>query len=1022
MKKRFLPFSLLLVIMIFGQPVMADQTGHYVPRAKENSSAEAYLNSIRANQQTGLIDPAWLIAAAKQTENSTKDYADLVYWTSMGPDNMGGRTTSVLYNNQNNNEVFIGSMGGGVFYTWNLGISWHQVGENLMVSCMVQAEDGTIYVGTGDGGVAHEYNTLSELGFENSFIGSGLYKLNLQTKEMTLVEGTDPTDPNNAGTEWGFINDIAIDGDNIIVATGDGVRYLKDGVWEYAKVGEEALEGNATSVKVGYNHVVVAAVDRKIYIGQLDDMQCKSGDSDVVNDSTNVMSAIGVAGAVLDVAVAPTVVEDEDGNKETINVIYAANINSDGNHVKFYVSEDGGETWTIILPTVSEQYGHQVYSGKGCYNHGIVIDPRNSDRIYVTAKNLWLLERPESGTGYYVALQLSSASSLHIGVNALAFSPKKSGEAYVGTDGGIYKAKSVDNTYFSFTNCNRGYISTRCLTVAPSGKNTRVVASTIDQGPILINGLEGTNNMSTGDLLNPGDEITGAHFGVFQEKNISSSCIVSTIQPKAILYATYGAWLNTNNKKIGLYRTKSAGVDYDLSNFVSQFGDNGVLFSGYRIPMAYWETLNDEYSTDEVWFKCKQDQKAGDEVVCYSSTGDFSTSDGYFESGYPFYYTLPQDMYYNEEEPEKSDSIAVQDPISSKLVIPYEYSKRIFYIYYTLDGIRFGKVTKWYKIATITGNADYAASPTCMAMSEDGDVLVIGTRAHGLVRISNLRQAVDENTADPSSDDFAPVVTEIALPNITQYVTSVSLYSEDANKLVVTLGNYGNENYVLYCDNFLGEEPTFEEKQGDLPAMPVFSSVYTSTYDGADEGHVLVGTEHGVYRTTDITAESPVWTLESKNMGDVPVMDMKQQLIYEPETTITVLVDSIPTQLVYPGTNNQGVIYAATYGRGLFRCETYRQHSGASVPETPVVAESKVSMYPNPVRDAAKVCFELNGNTAVSYQVYDMSGRMVKTESLGNFAEGKHEVSVSMSKLSKGAYVLRLNAGSKSSSVKFMVF
>ena len=159
MKKRFLPFSLLLVIMIFGQSVMADQGGHYVPRAKENTTAAAYLHSLRANQHTGLIDPAWLIAASKQVESNVKDDA-AIYWKSMGPDNMGGRTTSVLYNNQNTNEAYIGSMGGGVFYTWNMGISWHQVGENLMVSCMAQAEDGTIYVGTGDCGPSYTYNGL----------------------------------------------------------------------------------------------------------------------------------------------------------------------------------------------------------------------------------------------------------------------------------------------------------------------------------------------------------------------------------------------------------------------------------------------------------------------------------------------------------------------------------------------------------------------------------------------------------------------------------------------------------------------------------------------------------------------------------------------------------------------------------------------------------------------------------------------------------------------------------------------
>jgi hypothetical protein len=109
-------------------------------------------------------------------------------------------------------------------------------------------------------------------------------------------------------------------------------------------------------------------------------------------------------------------------------------------------------------------------------------------------------------------------------------------------------------------------------------------------------------------------------------------------------------------------------------------------------------------------------------------------------------------------------------------------------------------------------------------------------------------------------------------------------------------------------------------------------------------------------------------------------------------------------------------------GRGLFRCETYRQ-SSTSVPETPAItAQSKLNMYPNPVRDEAKVSFELNDNAMVSYQVYDMSGRLVKVENLGYYAQGKHEANVVVNDLAKGAYVLRLDAGSFTSSVKFMVF
>ena len=982
MKKRFLPFSLLWVIMIFGQSVMADQVGNYVPRAKENSSAEAYLHSMRANQHTGLIDPAWLIAASKQVENSTKGYADIIYWKSMGPDNMGGRTTAVIYNNQNTNEAYIGSMGGGVFYTWNKGISWHQVGENLMVSCMVQDEDGVFYVGTGDCNVAYNYNGLADYGYENSFVGTGLYKI--ENKVMTRIEGTNPADYNDPAGEWCYINDVAVDGKTVIVATNAGVKYLKDGNWMFAKVGNDNLAGVANEVKVGSDHTVVASVDGKVYIGSLENMVCKSADgaNDVVENG--MVTQLGTASGLVDIAIAPS-----DPNR-----IYAANIKSNGNHVNIYSSEDGGETWNVILPTVSANLGHQIYEDQGLYYHGLVVDPTDPDCLYVTSNNLWLLRRANpTSMGYYQAMQLTSSSLIHLGINGLAFSPRDAKNVYVATDGGIYKGSKVDDTYFEFLNCNRGYITTRCLGVAPSGKLTRVVGGVLDHGPILINGLEGTNNMETGDLLLP--VITGAHYGTFDNSYNSASCAVSVINPDAFFLSTVDG---------GLERTFNGGSDYDASNFKTSFS-----YTGYRLPMAYWECFDDEYSLEEVMFKCKQDQKAGDVVICYSNSGD-----------YPFEYTLTHDMHFNTEFPGLSDSIFVHDPVSTKLFVA-EKSTRYYVVNYTLDAMHATRTAEWYNV--IGDNDSIADYPTCMAVSADGDNLFVGTDGNQILRVTNLRQAVDANTASADSAEFVGTLKKIALPTDGQIVTSIAIYSEDANKVVVTLGNYGNESYVLYCDNALSDNPTFTAKQGNLPAMPVYSSVYTSTYDGAGNGHVLIGTDHGVYRTTNIAASSPEWTLESDNMGDVPVMDLKQQLIRQDDVVVTTIIDSIPVQTVYPGTNNVGVIYAATYGRGLFRCETYRQYSGNSVPETPVVAaESKVSMYPNPVRDDAKVCFELNSTATVSYQVYDMSGRMVKSETLGNFTEGKYEESVNMSGLSKGAYVLRLNAGNHSSSVKFMMF
>lgn len=976
-----------------------------MPRAKETTSAEAYLSSMRVNQHTGLIDPAWMIEASKKVETKAKDNAYSMYWLSMGPDNIGGKTTAVIYNVENLNEAYIGSMGGGVFYTWNLGISWHQVGENLMVSCMVQAEDGTIYVGTGDG--SNSTNGLNELGYDNSFPGTGLYKI--KDKVMTRIESTKPESFNGV-TEWCFINDIVLDGDKIIVATGDGLRYSTDGgnTWSYAKVGGEDLTGNTLEVRVASDHKVIASMNGMVYIGTLDNMVCGSNsdsndDADTVN--TSVIYKIGKATGLLDIAVAPS---DK-------NVLYAAAVNTDGNHEKIYRSDDLGATWRIILPKVDGNAGHQVYEEDGLSHHGLVVDLNNPYRLYVVGKNLWRLDRPATNLdGNYIVRQLSSASMAYIcsGLNGLALDPRHANKGYIAADGGIYKVEFLADGYCSFENCNRGYVASRCLSVAPGNRTTRVIGGLLDHGPVLIEGLENTNNLETADLLLPANN--SPFYGSYSSSYEPGPCVASMINPTAFVLTT------VDN---GLYRTENSGVDYDISNaagsiFTTKMGVNQkVDHKGYHLPIALWECFDDDNSIDVVWIYNRDTIHAmpKDTIVqCFSQNGK-----------YPFTYKLVDGLA-------PGDSIAVHDPTTAKLYLPTKYvykrpgsstNTTEFAIMMTSDVLRYDVACNWHKVAKFPSTYQNTVV-TCMTVSGDGDVLFCATKDGKLIRLTNLNSAVDAYSASADSANYNIDVLEMD-PITDQYITSISIYNDDPNKVVVTLGNYGNDNYVLYSNNALSAAPTFVAKQGNLPKMPVYSSVYTSTYkDGDQDGHVIIGTEHGIYRTTNINASSPNWVYESTNMGDVPVMELKQQLIKQADRDAIVTIDDETTTVTYAGTNNQGVIYAATMGRGFFRCETYRQ-SETSVPETPAVAavNNTISMYPNPVNgDNAKVSFELNDDATVTYQVFDMTGRQVKSEVIGNFGEGKHEVDVAVGGLSKGSYILRLNAGCRSSSVKFMVF
>ena len=184
-------------------------------------------------------------------------------------------------------------------------------------------------------------------------------------------------------------------------------------------------------------------------------------------------------------------------------------------------------------------------------------------------------------------------------------------------------------------------------------------------------------------------------------------------------------------------------------------------------------------------------------------------------------------------------------------------------------------------------------------------------------------------------------------------------------------------------------------------------------------GDVILGTERGIYRTKNIN--NPEWSNDGNIMGEVPVMELKQQLLYHEDEQISNVTDEGIFVTVYPGIYNTGVIYASTYGKGVYRCENYKKDF-AGVPETPSVENIAVSMYPNPVNSQATLSFELSESCNVSYQVFDMTGRMVMSQNMGRFAEGEHQINLNAENLSTGSYILRLSQGANASCVKFLVY
>jgi outer membrane protein assembly factor BamB len=76
---------------------------------------------------------------------------------------------------------------------------------------------------------------------------------------------------------------------------------------------------------------------------------------------------------------------------------------------------------------------------------------------------------------------------------------------------------------------------------------------------------------------------------------------------------------------------------------------------------------------------------------------------------------------------------------------------------------------------------------------------------------------------------------------------------------------------------------------------------------------------------------------------------------------------------------------------------------------------------PNPARDQARVAFTLAEGASAALELYDLSGRKVRTLWRGEAAAGEHEVSCEVGGLAPGVYVYRLTAGAEVAARRLVV-
>jgi hypothetical protein len=941
------------------------------PTANNNTSTApmtdaAYLHMLRSNQHTGKVDPAHVLEAINQVNQlvSNKNQTNLT-WTPLGPDNFGGKTKAIIYDSRDAQKItlFAGSTGGGIWKTVNEGVTWQAVSDmNLMVSCMVQAPNGDIYVGTGDGFGSHRYTGLNDMGYTTGFMGSGIWKSTNGTN-FTQLAATAPQ-LNNNSAEWAFINELAVNSSgHVFAATNAGLRYSTDGgnTWQLAKdnAGNE-LSQNASDVHVGSDGTIIAAVDEKLYVSKNGNPQAFVLRSTAEN---NTLPTADVSR--LELAIAPS----------DPNIMYASLINSFGIHLGIYRSGDKGDNWSVILPATTSV---NPYNQRGLYNNHITVFPTDPNRIILGGVNLWQGRRVLE-TGLY-AWDLKSSSGgnifsplyVHFGQQRVVFKPGSSTVFFAATDGGIFKGE-VNGDLFTFSNSNRNYMTAHFYTVAPSGIENRVLGGAQDQGTIYISG--------TGNTVRQGEKL-------FTPTNSGGSCVVSTINPNAIVVSSTAG---------NMQRSEDMAFTFS-SQFLPSTGFGNP--QAFRTPIALWESYTNQNSRDSITFKAKRNYPPGAQVKARSANFD-----------QPFLSNLPAGIGLNQ-----GDTIRLKDPVSTRLFIAVANR-----LWMTKELLNFAKTPDWFEISN--ASVGFVGIPQSIAFSADGNHVWVGMRDGRLLRISNIALAYNAQLANVTSPEciIATRQMQLLLPGtstpVSQAITSISIDPQNPNNVLVTLANYGNDHYVFATTNGLDGNPLFVSKQGNLPKMPVYSGLI----EMSNNGLAIVGTEMGIFYTYNLFDNSPVWAAD-QNLANIPVMELKQQYINKtPDTLQLINVDTLVAH--FPGATNYGILYAATFGRGLLRCNDFRKPVGLDEPIAIGKSNNFPSIvYPTPARGSATLQFELPTECNLHYSIFNLSGQLIETHALGRMNPGKQQLPINLHGYRSGTYMIMLDAGQYKSSVKFLIY
>ena len=1109
--KRFTLFALVSFVMglsIFS--LWSEDKPTYFPRETSfNASSIAdgyleYMQTIKANQVTGEIDPRDVLRAREEVARMKPSKSQNINWGFKGPDNIGGRTRALVVDRNNPDHILAGGVAGGIYESFDGANTWQPYDPNFevtIITSLVQDAAGDFYVGTGSHFESGSSDFVAnQTGRGVTMIGSGLYKLT-GNGSFEAIRTPDFSGGTSFTVDWASIGEVIADPnvpEKLYVAANQGYRVLEriNGNW----VETSPINYDVKCLDVDVANDGTAMVIFKDNNSNAQARVYTSSDGQQTWDSTSFP-----AGRI-----------EGDIAESSTNVMYLSAARTSGCLLNVYRSSDGGKNWDIIGPGggTFEYFGNSI-TCQGYWDNLMVVSPTDAGKIFVGGITLYTWEQsstdpaPPNGSWRRIDITLDrfdlafkDPRYVHADKHDMIFDPSDPNTAYIITDGGVTKSENMSDPQPAYRASNFNFGATQYYNIAVNS-NDVVLGGTQDNGAHLV-GLQYNSGraglqVQGGDgfgaelsTINPSIGVSALYFNYFRRiqgidrtlgaTNISRADIVSNntflggvcnVQSFAFscggpFYTVIGLWESFDHQG----SRDSVEIQLERSNLPPIPADTVFEFGSNNNNITQIDTLrNDAFPTDTLFGAFDEqtlvyEAGADNRIIANFDTIVFDVTNrliAVLRRGFPdtlINYTVGQtyavaNVISNNitlangsvrRQPTfieaVTDSTFVVRSIQATFFYRIKFQDKVQSIFASPNwaGLR-GNVTpdernlfitrdllknrpniNWYNIAGPNSTPDPIEdfnTVLCIEFSRDGNHIFVGTSRGDVYRISDVDSIYESNPAvEPSVNSnlyrLQNTVMAGKCRKIGEFtgraVTDLSVDPNDANNLVVVLGNYGNNTYVARTNFALtAADPatTFSFIQGSgatrLPSNPAYSVLI----DKNNSDRVLVGTDNGIFATENAFSAAATdvdWSEENQGLGRVPVFDL-EQMVFD-----------------FNIAANDGKVYAGTHARGIFETE---QFVSINENENVIEAESNfddgLKIYPNPVSDYANIEFKMSERADVRIQVYSLNGRLIMDEQFRNQSSGENTIQVDLNQLSNGTYIVRAISGDQAASSKLLI-